>query len=120
MDLFLQKGPEIVVWEKDFNKKRYSEYLKNLVSDHDKKTDEINNLMKEQLDITEQQLEERLEDIGMKGLGLRDKWAYWRNREVLMSLREFSLHTKLNLNISQGKERQELERKLRDIEGELR
>ena len=25
---------------------------------------------------------------GMKGMGLRDKWLYWRNREVLLSLRE--------------------------------
>jgi hypothetical protein len=25
---------------------------------------------------------------GMKGMGLRDKWLYWRNREVLLALRE--------------------------------
>ena len=64
--------------------------------------------MKEDLDISEEALDRRIEEMGMKGLGLKDKWIYWRNREILMSLREYTLHNRLNLNIDEGKERHEL------------
>jgi hypothetical protein len=41
----------------------------------------------------------------MKGMSLKDKWVFWRNREVLYSLREFSLHRKLKMSVVEGKER---------------
>lgn len=64
-------------------------------------------------------MENELESIGMKGLGLQDKWVFWKNREILYSLREYTLHTRLNLNIIEGRERQDLEKKLKEIEKEL-
>jgi hypothetical protein len=45
MDLFVQKGPEIEKWEKEFNKRRYGEFLKNLLTDNEKKTEQIQRLM---------------------------------------------------------------------------
>lgn len=58
-------------------------------------------------------MDQRLSQIGMKGLGLQDKWVFWKNREILLSLREYTLHNRLNLNILQGKERIDLEKKLK-------
>lgn len=46
MTLFVQKAPEIVTWEKQFNKMRYSEHLKTLLTDNEKKSEEISTLMK--------------------------------------------------------------------------
>lgn len=47
--------------------------------------------MRENLDIREEEVEKALEDMGMKGLSVRDKWLYWRNREVLLALRQEAL-----------------------------
>ena len=39
----------------------------------------------------------------MKGMGIKDRWIYWKNREVLMSLREYTLHKKISLTIIEGR-----------------
>lgn len=36
--------------------------------------------MKENVDITEEEVNKKLEEKGMKGLGIKDKWTYWKNR----------------------------------------
>ncbi len=36
--------------------------------------------MKDNIEISEEEIEQKLLDIGMKGLGIKDKWLYWRNR----------------------------------------
>lgn len=62
-----------------------------MLTDNDVKQDEICRLMRENLDIREEEVEKALEDMGMKGLSVRDKWLYWRNREVLLALRQEAL-----------------------------
>jgi hypothetical protein len=105
IDLFVQKGPEIQAWEKEYNKVRYSEYLKNLLTDNEKKSEQISSLMRENLDISETEVDQKLEASGMKGMGIRDKWIYWKNREILYSLKEYTLHKRLGLTILEGRER---------------
>jgi hypothetical protein len=43
--------------------------------------------MRENLDISEHEVDEKLESIGMKGMSVRDRWLYWGNREILLALR---------------------------------
>lgn len=64
--------------------------------DNEKKSDEICSLMKTDLEISEEEVENKLIAMGMKGMGVRDKWLYWRNREILYSIRESGLHRRLN------------------------
>jgi hypothetical protein len=70
-----------------------------LLTDNDAKQDEICRLMRENLDIREEEVEKALEDMGMKGLSVRDKWLYWRNREVLLALRQETLQRRLTFGI---------------------
>lgn len=71
--------------------------------------------MRENIEITEEQMEQKLQDIGMKGLCLEDKWLFWKNKEILLALREYTLHNRLNLNIIDSRERFELEGRLKEI-----
>lgn len=70
-----------------------------MLTDNDAKQDEICRLMRENLDIREEEVEKALEDMGMKGLSVRDKWLYWRNREVLLALRQETLQRRLTFGI---------------------
>lgn len=55
----------------------------------------------------------------MKGLSVRDKWLYWRNREVLLSLREETLLRRLTFGVGQDAEHREMKRRLQAIEKDL-
>lgn len=70
-----------------------------MLTDNDAKQDEVCRLMRENLDIREEEVEKALEDMGMKGLSVRDKWLYWRNREVLLALRQETLQRRLTFGI---------------------
>lgn len=47
--------------------------------------------MSEKLDIKEEEVEQKLQAMGMKGMSVRERWLYWRNREILLCLREEAL-----------------------------
>lgn len=70
-----------------------------MLTDNDAKQDEICRMMRQNLDIREEEVEKALEDMGMKGLSVRDKWLYWRNREVLLALRQETLQRRLTFGI---------------------
>lgn len=55
----------------------------------------------------------------MKGLSVRDKWLYWRNREILLSLREETLLRRLSFGVGQDTEHREMKKKLQSIEKDL-
>ena len=50
----------------------------------DSKVDAINRLMRDHLDITEEEVEGRLLEEGRRGMSLKDKWVYWSNRYILL------------------------------------
>lgn len=113
--LFVSKAREMVEWEKMFNKKRHNEYLKSLLTDNDAKQDEICRMMRENLDIGEGEVEAALQEMGMKGLSVRDRWLYWRNREVLLTLRLETLHRKLTFGIIDVGEEREIRRRTQQL-----
>jgi hypothetical protein len=117
--LFVSKAREIVEWEKAFNQKRHNEYLKSLLTDNDAKQEEICRLMRENLDIAEGDVEVALQDMGMKGLSVRDRWLYWRNREVLLTLRQETLQRKLTFGILDVGEEREIRRRTLELEKQL-
>jgi hypothetical protein len=39
--------------------------------------------------------------MGMKGMSVRERWLYWRNREILLSLREEALLKRISFGISE-------------------
>jgi hypothetical protein len=113
------KAGEIEQWEKGFNNKRHNEYLKSLLTDNDAKQEEICRLMRENLDISEGEVEQALEDMGMKGLSVRDRWLYWRNREVLLTIREETLLRRLSFGILDSGEERETRRRAQQLDREL-
>jgi hypothetical protein len=64
--------------------------------------------MKEDLEISQEELESKLIGLGMKGMCVRDKWLYWRNREILYSIRESGLHRRLNSAATELNDRRDL------------
>lgn len=75
--------------------------------------------MRENLDITEKEVEAALQKSGMKGMSVRDRWLYWRNREILLTLREETLLRRLSFGISEVMEEKDMRRKLQLLEKDL-
>jgi len=49
--------------------------------------------------VSEQEVDTKLEELGMRGMGIRDRWIYWQNREILFSIREYNLHRRINYGV---------------------
>jgi hypothetical protein len=93
---FIEKVPEIMQWEGTFNKERTKEFLKNMPGENEKKKDAIIEIIRDVSKtksnlITEEELEEKIREMGMKGLNLTDKMLFWELRRTWQTVRMWCL-----------------------------